>query len=234
MKKAVSFFTSAHLSPLSFSDVYARILHHVNHRRKLLLFTMNIHSLRLIYESTQTRKAFMQAGILFPDGVGLLWLSHFMKHPLRGRVSGTDLVEKLLKTRGLRIFLLGSTPTVLTKLSETYTTIVGVYSPTKPADLKIQKAIDAIKPDVLLVAFGQPKQELWLTQSIHKLPFTIGIGVGSAFDILAGKTPRAPKLLRNSGIEWLWRTILEPKRLALRYAKDVIFLLKLLFRAIHV
>ncbi len=234
MKRATNFFTPRRLSPLSFNEVYTRILHHVRHRKKLLLFTMNIHSLRLIYESPKTRKAFVQADILFPDGVGLLWLSYFMKRPLRGRVSGTDLVEKLLKTQGLRIFLLGSTSAVLKKLSETYTTIVGVYSPDRPTDPQIRKTIEATKSGVLLVAFGQPEQELWLTQNMDKLSCTIGVGVGSAFDILSGKVSRAPKLLRDRGLEWLWRIIFEPKRLALRYAKDVMFLLKLLFRAIHI
>jgi N-acetylglucosaminyldiphosphoundecaprenol N-acetyl-beta-D-mannosaminyltransferase len=225
------------ITPLSFDDTYQQVLQHAKKRKKLLLFPANIHSLRLIHEDKKVRRAFMRAGVVFADGVPLLWLSRLAGNPLPGRVSGTNLVEKILCTPSLRVFLLGSSPSILAFIKKKYRrlnceVIVGAVSPlfthkmNTVSNKKILQRLRKTKPDVLFVALGQPKQELWLAHNFSSLPVAVAVGVGSALDILAGKTPRAPRCMQKFGLEWFWRVILEPKRLIKRYVGDAHFLIK--------
>jgi N-acetylglucosaminyldiphosphoundecaprenol N-acetyl-beta-D-mannosaminyltransferase len=90
----------------------------------------------------------------------------------------------------------------------------------------IVAAVNQAEPDVLLVAFGNPKQELWIAQHRHLLPgVSVLIGVGCVFDLLAGRARRAPRWMQRSGLEWLHRLAGEPRRLARRYLNDGAWLL---------
>ena len=242
MKNNTSVFNPRFISKLSLSEIYSHILQAVHKRQKLLLFPVNIHSLRCIAENKEVKKAFVQADIIFPDGTPLIWLYRTLGHSESERVSGTELADKILHTPALRIFLLGSTPETLAAFvnkhrSEHDAKIVGTYSPPysetygKKISDAISNKIRASRPDVVLVALGQPKQELWLAKQINLLPFRVGIGIGSALDILCGKSPRAPRLMRDNGFEWMWRIMLEPKRLLLRYMRDLIFLMSFITNA---
>ncbi|OGG11767.1 hypothetical protein A2Z00_05375 [Candidatus Gottesmanbacteria bacterium RBG_13_45_10] len=226
------------VSLFSFRDVLKKITQAESKKKKLLLFALNVHSLHLMSEQKKVTQAYLTADIVFPDGVPILWLLRIKKYPRCGRVSGTDLVKTLLKTKGMKIFLLGSTDYVLNKMVQKYGlvkkggTIAGFYGPpqgeTFLENRHIRELIHQSRANVLLVSLGQPKQEVWLAKNFRYLPVYVGIGVGSAFDILSGKTPRAPKWFRESGFEWLWRIILEPRRLAKRYWEDCTFLLRLI------
>jgi N-acetylglucosaminyldiphosphoundecaprenol N-acetyl-beta-D-mannosaminyltransferase len=82
--------------------------------------------------------------------------------------------------------------------------------------------------DILLVAFGHPKQDLWIAAHRARLPVSVAIGVGGTFDLIAGRFSRAPEWVRRSGLEWLYRLVQEPRRLALRYATCAIWLVGVL------
>jgi N-acetylglucosaminyldiphosphoundecaprenol N-acetyl-beta-D-mannosaminyltransferase len=89
------------------------------------------------------------------------------------------------------------------------------------------------KADVVLVAFGHPKQEEWIDRHRHQLSASVAIGVGCVFDLIAGRSRRAPRWMQTMGLEWAYRLIQEPGRLALRYATDVAWLLPVTARVLR-
>jgi N-acetylglucosaminyldiphosphoundecaprenol N-acetyl-beta-D-mannosaminyltransferase len=172
--------------------------------------------------------------LVLPDGMPLLWASQMMQVPLRERVTGADLVPRLVELsarRGYRIFLLGASDAASRGAAQwmercyPQAKLVGRYCPPfaeledmDHEDMLLQ--IEAAQPDILLVAFGSPKQEKWLAMHRHRLLVPACIGVGGSLDLLAGLLPRAPQYLRDHGMEWCFRTCQEPGRLGRRYVKD--------------
>jgi N-acetylglucosaminyldiphosphoundecaprenol N-acetyl-beta-D-mannosaminyltransferase len=149
------------------------------------------------------------------DGKGIELVSQGKLH----RISGVDFLQDICRIaaqEGKRVYLLGSRDEkVLQKAKELLEKqfpgiqICGTY----PGDGVLEQ-IRATAPDILFVAFGHPKQEKWIHENLPQLPSVkIAMGVGGAFDMLSGKTPRAPRFLRAVGLEWLWRLLIEPRRI---------------------
>jgi exopolysaccharide biosynthesis WecB/TagA/CpsF family protein len=111
--------------------------------------------------------------------------------------------------------------------------VVGVREPPQASlddmdDGPILDELRRVRPDILFVALGHPKQELWIHRHREALPCRVAIGVGGTFDLLGGKLPRAPRWMQRAGCEWLYRLAREPRRLARRYALDLVVLLAVL------
>ncbi len=172
--------------------------------------------------------------LVLPDGMPLLWAARLMGTPLRERVTGADLVPRVIELaarRGYSIFLLGSSEAssqgAVNWIARNHpqARIVGRYCPPY-AELEnmnhedILLRIEAARPDILLVAFGCPKQEKWIAMHRHRLRVPVSIGVGCALDLLAGSVPRAPMWMQNHGLEWLFRVCMDPARLGARYLED--------------
>ena len=168
-------------------------------------------------------KALAQADLATPDGFGLMLVSRWRKTPLRTRVTGVDLVTRLTAEAAQRhwsIFLLGAEPGVAEQTATTLSqanpglNIVGCYagSPHPNEEQHIHTLIEQTQPDILLVAFGTPAQELWIARNRSSLQASVMIGVGGAFDFIAGVTPRAPLWVQKIGLEWLYRLIKQPWR----------------------
>ncbi len=164
-----------------------------------------------------------RADLAVPDGFGLLVATQLRGAPLRERVPGVELVQALAAASaryGWRVFLLGAAPGVAEAAAAALVganpglPIAGCYSgaphPTEAA--AIVAVIAAARADVLLVAFGSPQQDLWIATHGPATGARLGIGVGGAFDYLAGVVPRAPGWLRRLGLEWLYRLIMQPQR----------------------
>lgn len=142
------------------------------------------------------------------------------------RVTGIDLVFKisgLCEQRNCSIYLLGAKEGIAkiaaSKLKSQFPNlkITGTFSgkPKPEADQKILAIVNHAKPDILFVAFGAPKQEKWIARNLNKLETVkIAMGVGGAFDFIAGKAKRAPKFFQKLGLEWFWRLIHEPRRIS--------------------
>lgn len=164
-----------------------------------------------------------RADLRVPDGVGILAAARLLGHPLRERVTGSDGIYRISERAALagwRIFLLGAAPGVAEQAAAILTqrypglTVCGTFSGS-PADAEwpdIHARLAAAQPDVLLVAYGHPKQDLWIDKHRHELPSTVSIGVGGAFDFVAGVSVRAPVWMQRLGLEWLHRLIREPWR----------------------
>ena len=172
--------------------------------------------------------------LVLPDGMPLVWISRLLGHPLKERVSGVDMVPRLAELsakKGYGIYLLGGRPGVAERASKVLqemhpgVNIVGHHAPPL-ADLERMdhgdtlERIRAAKPDILLVAFGNPKQEKWIRMHSRRLGVPVSIGIGGSMDILVGDVHRAPKLMQRHGLEWLGRCMQEPARLLPRYGRN--------------
>jgi len=170
------------------------------------------------------------ADYVVPDGMPLVWLGRLSGYPLKRRVYGPELMETFLKETGpeYRHFIYGGKPGVpeklCSRLKKQYPGLnfVGSCSPpfrplTSEEDEQIIELINRLNPDVLWVGLGAPKQERWMYEHKDKLNVPVMLGVGAAFDLLAGNTSQAPAFLREHGFEWLWRFLSEPRRLWRRY-----------------
>lgn len=158
--------------------------------------------------------------------------------PLPELIKGSDLflnISEQAAKNGTKIFLLGAQPGVAekakTELKKQFpkVQIVGIYSgsPSPYEEEKIKDIINDTNPDVLFVAYGAPAQEKWIARNLRKMPtIKTAIGVGGTFDYISGTIKRAPLLLQNLGLEWLYRLIKEPKRWKRIWNAVVIFPLK--------
>jgi len=176
------------------------------------------------------------SSLVVPDGMPLVWASGLLGCKLAERVTGVDLVPRLADLsarKGYGIFLLGGRPGVGERAKELLernypgARIVGTYSPAEENLIRmdhteILNRIHAARPDILLVAFGNPKQEKWIWMHRKRLGVPLAMGVGGSFDILVGDMRRAPKWIQQCGLEWAMRFVQEPQRLGPRYLRDFI------------
>ena len=167
------------------------------------------------------------------DGMPLVWGARLLGGRMPGRVTGADMVPALAHRaahKGYSIFFLGAREGIAAKAAAILQErnpglkVAGVLSPPPRPILEMDHAIvDTIKaarPDILLVAFGNPKQEKWIRMHARELQVPICIGVGGTFDMIVGVTKRAPAWLQRIGMEWAYRLSQEPRRLAKRYLHD--------------
>ncbi|MBI4262193.1 WecB/TagA/CpsF family glycosyltransferase [Candidatus Uhrbacteria bacterium] len=175
------------------------------------------------------RDALNRADLALPDGFGLIVAARILGLPLRERVTGVDAVHTIAEVvaqRGKSMFLLGGEQGVAEKAAQALQKkypglkIAGAESGGQMEigdwKLEIQDIIEQIRatsPDVLLVAFGHVKQELWMRDHLHLFPSVkIAMGVGGTLDYLAGAVSVPPRLIRSLGLEWLWRLMTQPWR----------------------
>jgi N-acetylglucosaminyldiphosphoundecaprenol N-acetyl-beta-D-mannosaminyltransferase len=196
--------------------------------------TANVDFIKNAIEDPEMQQILFGCDLVVPDGMPLLWVSRLLNCPLRERVCGVDMVPRLAELasrRGYRIFLLGAKESVSRKAAENLQQmypdleICGRYSPpVAPLNQmdhdQILRRIDAARPDILLVAFGNPKQEKWISMHRDRLAVPACIGVGGTLDFIAGAIPRAPKWMRGAGLEWFYRCSQEPLRLTRRYVSN--------------
>lgn len=142
------------------------------------------------------------------------------------RIAGSDIFWDMLRIANKndrKIYLLGGFSGVAQKTAKKiknkfpHLRIVGI-SESSPNDKKILVEINQVDPDLLFVAWGQPKQETWIFDNLNKLNINLAMGVGGTFDFVAGSKKRAPKFFRRTGFEWLWRFFIEPKRFLRTFA----------------
>ncbi len=222
---------------ISLNDIMRLILRITGKSGRLTIFPMNIHILVELIKNPSLQKKHNHANIVFPDGVPLLWLSAFTNTKIPERVSGTELTEHIL-TSFKNIFIIAPDSEILQKIISKYNTpsnnIVGGDCPPhrqiwgNAVTAHIIQHINKTKAHIVLVGIGPLKQEYWILENAHKTHAKVFIAVGSAFNILSGKTPRSPMWMQKVGLEWIWRIFLEPKRLLVRYVRDMMFLTKLI------
>jgi len=171
------------------------------------------------------------ADLATPDGMAVVWIGKMRGNKNIRRVYGPELMQNICGisvVKKYRNYFYGSSLDVLSKLKEKLSRkypgliISGIFSPpfrqlTKEEDGKIAEEINRCNPDIVWVGLGSPKQDLWMYEHRDKINAPLMIGVGAAFDFLAGTKPQAPRWIRDNGFEWLFRLATEPKRLWRRY-----------------
>jgi N-acetylglucosaminyldiphosphoundecaprenol N-acetyl-beta-D-mannosaminyltransferase len=173
--------------------------------------------------------------LAIPDGMPIVWGSRLVGTPLRQRTTGVDVLPALVEraaTAGVRVCLFGAAPGVAGRaaeiLSERYAgaQVVGLEAPVVGPDGAMDEAalerIRAARPDIVGVALGNPKQERWIARHGSALGTPVLIGIGGTLDFLTGVTRRAPSWMQRAGLEWVHRALSEPRRLAGRYARDLV------------
>ncbi len=196
--------------------IAARTPHHI--------VTVNPEFIVAAQRDVEFREILNQADLAIPDGVGVLKAARFLgAAPLPERVTGSDLVPSLAKLshqKGYRIYFLGAWEGVaekaIARLRGLYPNlqVAGCYagSPTLEENEAILQRILPTQPDILLVAYGAPKQDKWIARNRDRLQIPVSIGVGGSFDFLAGETKRAPQWVQRVDLEWAYRLLQQPRR----------------------
>jgi len=213
----------------------ARIDAFVRTGRPHQIVTVNVDFLRLGLENPAFKNLINTADLAVADGMPLLWGARLLGEPLSERVTGVELILEcvtLAAAHGYKIFLLGAGPGVAAEVATVLRArcpavcIVGAYAPplkdafSAEEDERTVRLIQETKPDILFVAFGAPKQDEWISAHMHRLNVPVCVGVGGAFDMLAGRVRRAPVWMQQHGLEWAYRVMQEPTRLWKRYFID--------------
>jgi N-acetylglucosaminyldiphosphoundecaprenol N-acetyl-beta-D-mannosaminyltransferase len=204
-------------------------------KRKTLFTTIGAPSIVISQKCSDFFEHFQHADVVLPDGILPAWIARSFKYNVPERVPGPDFVDAFLpvaEAEGFKLFFLGATDETLMKLKANclnkhpLLNIVGMLSPPfgefdEQINCSLVSAINQKHPDVLFVGMTAPKQELWLSRNFDQLNILFAIGVGASFDYLAGNKPRVPKWLGRLGFEWLYRLVLEPKRLWRRNLNNI-------------
>ena len=197
-----------------------------------------VHSLLSCEGDQGLLQVFNESALTLPDGMPLVWLCNASGHSHVSRVYGPDLVLEVCREGvggQLRHFFLGGEDGVPEALTKSLTNqfpgliVAGTYSPpfrplTAREDSDLVSRINDSQPDILWVGLGTGKQELWMADHRGVIEAPVMIAVGAAFDFLSGNKRQAPAIMRNSGLEWLFRLLTEPKRLWPRYREYPRFL----------
>jgi N-acetylglucosaminyldiphosphoundecaprenol N-acetyl-beta-D-mannosaminyltransferase len=177
------------------------------------------------------------------DGMPVIWAAALLGRPLKERVTGIDLFERLVKesvSRGWRLYFLGAKEAIVRGVVARFETQHpglqiagwrnGYWSPDEEAG--VVQAIAEAKPDVLFVAISSPKKEEFLKRYQREMKVPFAMGVGGSFDVVAGLTRRAPKWMQATGFEWFYRFLQEPRRMFHRYFVEDMYFFWLLARAL--
>ena len=162
------------------------------------------------------------------DGTSIVMAARFLQRPIPERVTGIDLFMELMGVaarEGWSVYLLGATEAVVAATAATLSEqhpnlkIAGFHHGFWQDDAEMVATIRAAAPTLLLLAIPSPRKEYWLSEHLRDLAVPFVMGVGGSFDIVAGKTSRAPQLMQRLGLEWLWRLAQEPRRMLWRYVR---------------
>jgi N-acetylglucosaminyldiphosphoundecaprenol N-acetyl-beta-D-mannosaminyltransferase len=224
------------IDKLNLNNVIERLDQFIQEGRFHQVATANTDFLINAITDPELRHILREADLVVPDGMPVVWGSQLMGCPLPERVAGADIVPRLAKLsaqKGYRIYMLGARPEVAARAKARMEAdypgvqIVGCESPPCSSIVEMDSTsilddITRARPDILLVAFGNPKQEKWIhmhREWLQDVP--VCMGVGGTFDFMAGEVPRAPSVLQRSGLEWTHRLLHNPRRLWRRYARDL-------------
>lgn len=211
-------------------DVIARIRLWIDRDvRGRYIAVTGMHGIAESRNDSDFRQALDAADLVVPDGMPLVWLARWHRHPLKRRVYGPELMETFCRETGptYRHFFYGGGPGTAERLAESLRerygiVVAGTFCPpfrplAEDERENVTTLIQAAEPHILWVGLSTPKQEKWMLQNRETMPVPVMLGVGAAFDVNCGRTRQAPRWMREHGLEWFFRLSTEPKRLWRRY-----------------
>ena len=203
--------------PLTSQAALDTLLGFLKTDRNHLIVTPNPEAVMLAQRDEGFMRVLQNADLALPDGIGIILAAKWKKIPISTRVTGCDITINLLSAaKGHTCYLLGAAPGVAEgarlELQKEGVNVIGAHHGylSKDVEKKILAEIQALKPDILLIGMGMPRQEEWAAANLHTLPCKITLCIGGAIDILAKRTRRAPKIMRRLGFEWLYRFLCDP------------------------
>ena len=218
------------VSVIDYESALAALERWVKEQSTKYVCVANVHTVMMGIEDPVFQKVTNGADMVTPDGQPLRWVANLRGAKLKDRVYGPTLMERTCERfqEGYSHFFYGAGPGVPEKLKEVLAlrflklNVVGTYSPpfrqlTPDEDEYITNMINRMNPDFLWVGLGAPRQEFWMADHLGKVNARIMLGVGAAFDFHAGRVSQAPGWMQRHGLEWLFRLMMEPRRLAYRY-----------------
>lgn len=213
--------------------------------KKSYTVAINVDVVMKIENDSYLKEVTDNADMVLVDGKPLVWIAKLYKRPVKAKISGSDLVPLLCKRaveKGYSIFVIGGKDGIAKrakynlekelsgiKIVGTYAPPIGFEKDDKELD-KINRMISDAQPDLLIACFGCPKQEKWIYENYQKYDAIVSICAGATVDFLAGNVNRAPHWMSESGLEWFYRFLMEPKRLFKRYFFDDIKILRLVWK----
>ena len=236
---------NTYVNNVNMTETLNEICKLVDKKQKSYIVAVNVDVVMKMEQDKYLKKITDDADLTLVDGMPLVWIARWHKHPVKAKISGADLVPELCKVaaeRGYSIFIIGGAEGVADKAKDNLQEkhngikIVGTYSPPfgfekdKQELQKINKMISDVHPDLVIACLGCPKQEKWIYENYQKYDGTVSICAGATVDFLAGNVNRAPEWMSEHGLEWLYRFSQEPKRLFKRYFVDDVKVLGLVWK----
>jgi N-acetylglucosaminyldiphosphoundecaprenol N-acetyl-beta-D-mannosaminyltransferase len=219
---------------LSFDEQIDLMITWAKECQSKMVCVANVHMLIEAWQDADFADVLNQADLVTPDGLPLVWMLKSIGSNSSERVAGLDIFlatcDRAAQAQ-ISIFLLGSKPEILDKICQRLQQefpllkIAGMESPPfgplgLTPDLNLVQIINASGAGIVFVAFGCPKQELWMAQHREQIQ-AVSIGIGGVFSVYAGVLKQTPKFIQKSGFEWLFRLIQEPQRLWKRYFQTI-------------
>ena len=222
------------ITNVTMAQAVERIEEHILSGNTHQVATANLDFARNSLKDPYLQRVICDCSMVLPDGAPMLWASSMFGKPLQERVTGVDLIPELARLsaeKGYSIFLLGSSDASSRLAAEILekrfpgVRIVGRCCPDvaplhEMDNEEILRQIEKAQPDILLVAMGNPKQEIWIHRHRERLTVPVAIGIGGALDMIAGSLKRAPVWIQKAQMEWFFRMLQEPRRLFPRYFND--------------
>lgn len=225
-------FMNTEIDNLTMQETLQEIENIIKKNKNSYVVTPNVDHIVQLETNKELRDVYANASLILTDGKPLIWISKLYGTPIKEKISGSDLFPLLCEMAAEKkytMFFLGAAEgvaqTAAKNLMDKYPglKVVGTYSPpfgfenNKKEMDKIKSMIHKMKPDILIVGLGCPKQELFMYHHCKELNVPISFGLGASLDFEAGNVKRAPKWMANNGFEWLYRITQDPKRMAKRY-----------------
>ena len=233
------------VSSISSSDLFDAFKISIQEKKLIQVAITPVNSILAAYKNPQVQNAYNTADYVLCDGMPVKWAASFLNTPIIERITGLDLLPSLVAfaaNESFTLFLLGASPGVGEKLKEVVLQqypnckIVGIYVPPfmpvfdAAENKKMVDAVNAAAPDIVLISLTAPKQDLWITNNKAQLHPALYVGIGGAFEVMAGLAKRAPKWMHGAGLEWFYRLIQEPKRMYRRYLIEAPLFIPLVIR----
>jgi len=211
------------VDPMTYEGALAQIQSFVQKGVTHQVVTVNPEFVMRAQSDEPFRRVLNGADLVLADGIGLVWAARLLGHRLPERVAGSDLVPRIAQRAaevGWRLYFLGAPPGVAERAAHILRErcpglqVAGTYAGSPAREMKeaIVERIRAAHPDILFVAYGAPAQDRWIARNLSNLGVPVAMGVGGAFDFIAGRAERAPPWVQRLGLEWLHRLIHQPWR----------------------
>lgn len=240
MKKRVKFLNT-YVDALTMEETLKKIQNYIDNKEYVQHVVINAGKVNLMQDNEELTKVINECPIINADGQSIVWGAKFLGYELPERVAGIDIFVELVKIsaeKGYKPYFFGATEEVVVevirKFKEQYPKLKlagyrnGYFS--EDESKSIAEDIRKSNADILFVAFSSPQKEFWIKEHMEIMQVPFAMGVGGSFDVIAGKTTRAPKWMQKYGLEWFYRFIQEPRRMFKRYIVGNFRFCKLILR----